>query len=158
VLVRNFTKLECCKAHIGQSKETISKVTLGHPWPFVTLKDGTKLQGRLVVGADGGRSVARSYLAPNVVGWSYSQNAVVTTVSHPEGIHNDTAWQQFLPSGPVALLPVCKFFILSIAFFTHFYFSCMTILVLLCGLHLRNMQNTSFLLTMMRSCMNYEQF
>eukprot|EP00026_Physarum_polycephalum_P005877 Phypoly_transcript_05916.p1 GENE.Phypoly_transcript_05916~~Phypoly_transcript_05916.p1 ORF type:complete len:392 (+),score=65.50 Phypoly_transcript_05916:668-1843(+) len=75
-------------------------------WPYVILKDGTKLQARLIVGADGGRSVARSYISPSVVGWSYAQNAVVATVSHPEGVHNDTAWQQFLSSGPIALLPL----------------------------------------------------
>lgn len=37
-------------------------------------------------------------------GWNYSQNAVICTVEHTE--ENHCAWQRFLPSGPVALLPI----------------------------------------------------
>ncbi len=61
----------------------------------------------MIVGADGGRSIVRSYLGTPVEGWSYSQMGVVASVRHPVGVHNNAAWQHFLPSGPVALLPVC---------------------------------------------------
>ena len=101
------------------------------------------------------RSVARSYIAPSVVGWTYSQNAVVATVHHPEGVHNDTAWQQFLPSGPIALLPVCLFLYLFSPFNPFAYtapplFPLLTLLnsytrttVLSFGQHLPPMQTTS---------------
>lgn len=37
-------------------------------------------------------------------GWNYSQNAVICTVEHKT--ENQCAWQRFLPSGPIALLPM----------------------------------------------------
>lgn len=41
-------------------------------------------------------------------GWSYSQNAIICTVEHD--VENDCAWQRFLPSGPIALLPISERF------------------------------------------------
>jgi hypothetical protein len=37
-------------------------------------------------------------------GWSYPQSAIICTVEHAE--ENGCAWQRFLPSGPIALLPI----------------------------------------------------
>ena len=37
------------------------------------------------------------------MGWSYEQRGLVATVE--TGEHNVTAWQRFLPHGPLALLP-----------------------------------------------------
>jgi ubiquinone biosynthesis monooxygenase Coq6 len=68
------------------------------------LADGSSLQCRLVVAADGARSRVRQLAGFRTVGWSYSQRGLVATVATSEP--NDTAWQRFLPSGPLALLPV----------------------------------------------------
>jgi 2-octaprenylphenol hydroxylase len=38
-------------------------------------------------------------------GWDYDQHAVVAVV-RPARHHDDIAWQHFLPTGPVALLPI----------------------------------------------------
>lgn len=38
-------------------------------------------------------------------GWNYHQKAVVAHV-RPEKSHQETAWQRFLPSGPLAFLPL----------------------------------------------------
>lgn len=59
----------------------------------------------LIVGADGGRSKVRSLSDINTVHKSYEQRAVVCTVA-TEHAHNETAWQRFLPSGPLAFLPL----------------------------------------------------
>lgn len=37
-------------------------------------------------------------------GWNYPQSAIICTVEHAG--ENDCAWQRFLPSGPIALLPI----------------------------------------------------
>lgn len=37
-------------------------------------------------------------------GWKYSQNAIICTVEHTE--KNGCAWQRFIRSGPIALLPI----------------------------------------------------
>eukprot|EP00879_Flechtneria_rotunda_P009311 GHRR01009748.1.p1 GENE.GHRR01009748.1~~GHRR01009748.1.p1 ORF type:complete len:437 (+),score=158.33 GHRR01009748.1:883-2193(+) len=68
------------------------------------LSDGSTLHCRLVVAADGARSKVRDLAGLRTVGWSYNQRGLVATVATAGP--NDTAWQRFLPTGPLALLPV----------------------------------------------------
>lgn len=74
----------------------------------VELNDGKYLYARLVVGADGGRSQVRSMAGFQTTGWDYKQHALICTVEVET--ENQTAWQRFLPSGPIALLPMGKNF------------------------------------------------
>lgn len=74
----------------------------------VELNDGKYLYARLVVGADGGRSQVRSMAGFQTTGWDYKQHALICTVEVET--ENQTAWQRFLPSGPLALLPMGKKF------------------------------------------------
>ncbi len=67
--------------------------------------DGSKLYAPLVVGADGGRSRVRELAGIEVQTAAYGQRAVVATVTVSRG-HGETAWQRFLPSGPLAFLPL----------------------------------------------------
>ncbi|XP_078434645.1 FAD/NAD(P)-binding oxidoreductase family protein isoform X2 [Wolffia australiana] len=68
------------------------------------LSDGNSLLARLVVGADGSNSNVRAMAALKSTRKSYSQSAIICTVEHVK--ENDCAWQRFLPSGPIALLPI----------------------------------------------------
>ncbi|KAF9606316.1 hypothetical protein IFM89_024984 [Coptis chinensis] len=68
------------------------------------LSDGQSLFAKLVVGADGGKSHVRELARIKTTGWNYSQNAIICTVKHT--VENHCAWQRFLPSGPIALLPI----------------------------------------------------
>ncbi len=71
----------------------------------LVLEDGGLLHAGLVVGADGGRSRIRELAGIGVRGWSYGQDAVVAVVE-TAGPHGETAWQCFLPEGPLAFLPL----------------------------------------------------
>lgn len=71
----------------------------------IELEDGEMLRGRLLVGADGASSWLREALRVPVDRHSYGQRAVVARVAS-EKPHAETAWQRFLASGPVALLPL----------------------------------------------------
>jgi 2-octaprenylphenol hydroxylase len=73
----------------------------------LTLKDKTKLSANLVVGADGTRSWVRQHADIAVKGWDFDQAALVTTVK-TEKHHQDTAWQRFLSTGPLAFLPLTE--------------------------------------------------
>ncbi|MTI13300.1 FAD-dependent monooxygenase [Sansalvadorimonas verongulae] len=69
------------------------------------LRDGTFLQSRLLIAADGAGSRARYWAGIPMREWDYLHHAVVTTVEL-EKPHNDTAWQIFLDTGPLAFLPL----------------------------------------------------
>ena len=64
-----------------------------------------RLEADLVVAADGARSQLRELAGISTHGWSYDQHALVCTVKAEEG-NQATAWQRFMPSGPLALLPM----------------------------------------------------
>lgn len=87
----------------------------------VALGDGRVLRTRLVVGADGATSRVRSAAGVGTWGWDYDQRGVVATVRTSGAL--STAWQRFLPNGPVAILPVsgAPLAKLSPATFIHFY-------------------------------------
>lgn len=69
------------------------------------LGDGATTRARLLVAADGPDSPLRAQRGLPTVGWGYGQQALVCHLQ-PERGHGDTAWQRFLPTGPLALLPL----------------------------------------------------
>ena len=71
----------------------------------VRLQDGREFTTRLLIGADGAQSQVRHQAGIAVSGWGYNQNAVVANVRTAES-HQQTAWQRFLPTGPLAFLPL----------------------------------------------------
>lgn len=71
----------------------------------LVLGDGRVLECRLLVAADGRDSLTRDLAGISTQGWDYDQNAIVANVK-PERWHQETAWQRFLPTGPLALLPL----------------------------------------------------
>ena len=69
------------------------------------LDDGETLSAALLVAADGSASPLRQLAGIGTRGRDYAQRAVVAHV-HTERPHESTAWQRFLPDGPLALLPL----------------------------------------------------
>ena len=63
------------------------------------------LSAKLVVGADGGNSSVRRLLDIGQQVTEYGQTAIVTTVKS-EISHQNTAYERFTSSGPLAMLPV----------------------------------------------------
>jgi 2-octaprenylphenol hydroxylase len=71
----------------------------------IGLEDGREFQAGLVVGADGAESAVRRRAGIETRGWDYGQRAVVAHLAC-ERPHGETAWQRFLDTGPLALLPL----------------------------------------------------
>jgi ubiquinone biosynthesis UbiH/UbiF/VisC/COQ6 family hydroxylase len=69
------------------------------------LANGGEVRGTLLVAADGSESPVRGLLDLPVASRSYEQTALVTHVASTLP-HRDTAWQRFLPDGPLAFLPL----------------------------------------------------
>ena len=71
----------------------------------ITLKNNVRLKAQLLIGADGADSSVRNMAAIDVDRWSYNQFGLVSTIATAMP-HRGTAWQRFLPQGPIALLPL----------------------------------------------------
>ncbi|KAM4625816.1 ubiquinone biosynthesis monooxygenase COQ6, mitochondrial [Polymixia lowei] len=76
------------------------------PWVQVTLASGETLQTKLLIGADGPNSMVRQESGIPAVKWNYDQSAVVAVLHLSEPTENNVAWQRFLPTGPIAMLPL----------------------------------------------------
>ncbi|CAN8099205.1 unnamed protein product [Discula destructiva] len=79
-------------------------------WPVIQLANGHRLWARLLVGADGAHSPVRSFAGIESRGWDYGRHGVVATLQLEGegwgGDHTKIAYQRFLPTGPVAVLPL----------------------------------------------------
>ncbi len=71
----------------------------------VRLDDGRRFATPLVVGADGGRSWLRTAAGIGTWRHGFGQQGIVATV-RPQFSHRQTAFQRFLPTGPLAFLPL----------------------------------------------------
>lgn len=67
--------------------------------------DGDLVTAELVVAAEGAHSLLREAAGIDMPGWDYGQHGIVANVHCDAGLQR-TAWQRFLSSGPVALLPL----------------------------------------------------
>jgi len=85
----------------------VSDYALGPEGIEVTLERGESLAGRLLVGADGPASKVRHLAGIRFRARDYGQAAVVANV-HTQRPMEATAWQCFLPTGPLAFLPLAE--------------------------------------------------
>lgn len=77
-------------------------------YPHLTLSSGHLLAARILIGADGLNSPVRTFAGITSRGWDYDRHGVVATVklavTEGSALSNTTAYQRFLPTGPIALL------------------------------------------------------
>jgi len=72
---------------------------------IITLNNHEKIEANLIVGADGANSCVRKHMQIDTQIRSYQQKSIIAVIeSHLA--HHHTAYQKFLTSGPVALLPL----------------------------------------------------
>lgn len=87
------------------SGETVVAQDAGPAAVSVTLASGRVLSGRVLVGCDGRGSGVAARAGIRRQGWGYGQTALVTAIRH-EHDHEACAQQFFMPSGPLAILPL----------------------------------------------------
>ncbi|HOV95571.1 MAG TPA: FAD-dependent oxidoreductase [Thermomonas sp.] len=89
------------RVHCPAKIETLEQHATG---VRVGLDDDVVLDARLAIAADGAHSTLRTLAGIDIHAHDYQQRGVVAFLSS-EQPHQDTCWQRFLPTGPVALLP-----------------------------------------------------
>lgn len=105
-----FEKTSVADIQLGPPASTQPSAPDLSSYPHITLSSGHKLAARLLIGADGLKSPVRTFAGIPTRGWDYDRHGVVATVKlAPEDLttrstDKATAYQRFLPSGPVALL------------------------------------------------------
>jgi 2-octaprenylphenol hydroxylase len=87
-----------CPAHVQAFEARGDRIQL-------ELADGESLSAGLLVAADGAASPLRQLAGIATRGRDYGQSAVVAHLQ-TERPHENTAWQRFLTTGPLALLPL----------------------------------------------------
>jgi len=86
-----------CPARVGALAQDESGVRL-------QLEDGRSVEAGIAIAADGPDSTVRGLAGFEVERHDYAQRGIVAYV-HTARPHHDTAWQRFLPGGPLAFLP-----------------------------------------------------
>jgi ubiquinone biosynthesis monooxygenase Coq6 len=81
---------------MSEGKRSVLLNLGGHGW----------VRGGVVVGADGPNSPVRAFSGIKSFGHSYPTHGIVATLNHRRMDTNNTAFQRFLPTGPLAFLPM----------------------------------------------------
>jgi 2-octaprenylphenol hydroxylase len=92
-------------AGVALFEGSLSSIGVGDDQVTVRLEDGRELRAKLLVAADGTDSKSRELLQIGSAGHSYHQDALVAHVRTTRS-HQNTAWQRFLNTGPLAFLPL----------------------------------------------------
>jgi 2-octaprenyl-6-methoxyphenol hydroxylase len=87
------------------SGESVTAQEVSATGVAVTLASGRKLTARVLVGCDGRASGVAQRAGIGRTGWGYGQTALVTAIKHDRD-HHGIAQQFFMPSGPLAILPL----------------------------------------------------
>lgn len=91
--------------HIPAKVEAIE--TLDSGGIRLLLEGGEELLADMVCAADGANSQLREWVGLPTKEWSCQQRALTAVVTHSSS-HQQTAWQAFLPTGPLAFLPLAE--------------------------------------------------
>jgi ubiquinone biosynthesis monooxygenase Coq6 len=101
-----FTSTKVSSIELGSDTEEVDFSS----WPILTLSNGKTLAARLLVGADGANSPVRTFAGIESRGFDYNRHGVVASLKIEGqgwgGPDYKIAYQRFLPTGPLALLPL----------------------------------------------------
>ena len=100
-----FTESKLANIALGESEVFASFEVAADTSNNIPQMPQIPLIAKLVVGADGANSWLRKQLATPMITRDYDHHAIVATVNCLQG-HKNTAWQVFLPTGPLAFLPL----------------------------------------------------
>ena len=101
-LVQTMAQDRCCRLLYSA---VVADIVEAAGRQRVLLADGRVIDAALVVAADGAQSAIRGLRGFQTREWDYGHGAIVATVA-TEKPHENTAWQRFASTGPLAFLPL----------------------------------------------------
>ena len=111
-IVENSALVSSLIEHVEQQSNielfcpsTIKDYLLDDDALSISLDSGQTVTTQLLIAADGANSAVREHFQFATKQWEYQQKAIVTTI-YTEQSNQKTAWQRFMPTGPLALLPL----------------------------------------------------
>lgn len=94
------------KDHIIESPVDKFSRNPDNGWPVIHLSNGEEIETRLLIGADGQQSPVRNFAEIETRGWDYNRFGVVGTLQLEYDDFRTVAYQRFLRTGPLAILPL----------------------------------------------------
>lgn len=98
-------RLEALPSVQHRAPATVSDFSIDDTSATAILADGTRISGKLIIGADGKQSAVRKFMKAPLHGWMYGQSAIVGVIGHEQPHHNK-AIEHFRAEGPFAVLPM----------------------------------------------------
>ena len=112
-----YSKLKSKTNVSCQFQSTILNISNSEQQNLLTLQDQSPILCKLLVAADGANSFVRQQLQMPIAFWDYQHQALVAQIRTAEP-HQSCARQVFLPTGPLALLPLADPNLVSIVWST----------------------------------------
>tara|TARA_Y100001970_G_scaffold257664_1_gene336756 strand:- start:2381 stop:3571 length:1191 start_codon:yes stop_codon:yes gene_type:complete len=103
VLIKELQKRKNVNFLMGSSINSILFNKLNN----ISISNNKKINSKLMIAADGKNSTIRKILGTNFLKKNYYEKALVVNFSH-EVPHNNIAYEFFLKTGPLAILPMQK--------------------------------------------------
>lgn len=100
--------LEAMKRHDNvhlMCPENVTKLEQYPDHAEIILTSGATLRAKLVLAADGANSIIRQQSDIGISSWDYRQHCMLINID-TEQPQQDVTWQEFAPTGPMALLPL----------------------------------------------------
>ena len=86
-------------------QQLASCVQLHEDGAIIEMEDGSCWRARLVIAADGRKSLVKDAAGVEMRKWSYPQAALVVNLHHPSTPHNNVSTEFHTPTGPFTLVP-----------------------------------------------------
>ncbi len=102
-----LASIKCCPNVKVNWQNRLSDLRVLGQDRLLTFDGGRTVSAPLIIGADGTHSRVRELAGLRTRDWSYKQDAIVGTVAL-DTTHQSACWQVFLPTGPLALLPLAN--------------------------------------------------
>ena len=104
-LVEALTRQAGQLASLALRSERVEDITIEAEGASIALASGERITARLIIGADGRKSLCRKAAGIGVDTRSYPQTALTVTFAHSRP-HHDTSTEFHTPSGPFTVVPL----------------------------------------------------